>query len=165
MLKPLKKIINFLNSEADPSEIALGAILGLFGAYLSPAPLNLVIIIIAAFIIKCNLGVFFLCLGLFKALTFATDPMADIIGLKILTLPAFEAPFTALSAIPIAAFTGFNNSVIMGSFILALALSPLAWFVTVKFTDFYRKKLKNRIKKYKIMQILGAGSILDKGDK
>lgn len=165
MFKPLKKLIKFLNSEADPSQIALGAILGLFGAYLSPAPLNLIIIILAAFIIKCNLGVFFLCLGLFKALTFATDPLADVIGLKILTLPALEAPFTAISSIPVAAFTGFNNSVIVGSFILALALSPVAWFGTLKFTDFYRKKLRDKIKKYKIIQILSAGSILDKGDK
>ena len=165
MLKFLKKIIVFLNSNADPSEIALGAILGLFGAYLSPAPLNLVIIILAAFIIRCNLGVFFLCLGLFKALTFATDPVADIIGLKILTLPALEAPFTALSAVPVAAFTGFNNSVIMGSFILALALSPLAWIGVIKFTDFYRKKLRDKVMKYKIMQVLSAGSLLDRGDK
>lgn len=165
MLKPLKKIIKFLNSETDPSEIALGSILGLFGAYLSPAPLNLIIIIIAALVIKCNLGVFFLCLGLFKALTFATDPLADAIGLKILTLPALEAPFTAVSSVPIAAFTGFNNSVIMGSFILALLLSPLAWFGTVKFTDFYRKKLRDKVKKYKIIQFLSAGSILDKGGK
>jgi|GEM_PF-3381812 len=165
MLKIVKKILKFLNSQSDPVEIAIGVILGLFVALLSPSLFNVIIIFLLALLLNCNFGVFFICAGLFKLITLITDPVGDIIGRFILTRNFLLPLWKAISEIPILTLTSFNNSVIMGNFLIGIFLIPLIWIVTIKSIEFYRKKLMDKVKKFKIVQFLTGADILEGREK
>ncbi|MCX8093598.1 MAG: TIGR03546 family protein [Candidatus Goldbacteria bacterium] len=165
MIKTVKKILNFLNSQADPSQIAIGAILGLFAAFLSPAFFNVIFIFLIALLLNCNFGVFFVCTGLFKILTMGVDPIGDIIGKWILTQDFLLPLWKTLSQIPILTLTNFNNTVIMGNFIIGVIFIPLIWIITIKSVEYYRKNLRDKVKKFKIMQILTGVDLIERGEK
>ncbi len=161
MFKIIKKILKFLNSQADPVEIAIGVILGLFAAFLSPAFFNVILLFLLALLLNCNFGIFFLSTGLFKMLTILIDPIGDVAGKFILTRDFLVPLWKIIAEIPVLSLTSFNNSVIMGNFIIGIILSPVIWLITVKTVEFYRENLKNKVMKFKIMQILTGMDIME----
>lgn len=161
MLKIIKKILRVLNSQADPTEIAIGVILGMFAAFLSPSLFNFIFIFLIAFLLNCNFVVFFVCVCLFKVITIFIDPLGDIIGKIVLTNEFLIPLWKLISNISILSLTSFNNTVIMGNFIIGIILTPLIWFITIKAVEYYRKNLKEKINKFKIMQFLTGADIID----
>jgi uncharacterized protein (TIGR03546 family) len=165
MFKNIKKILKFLNSQSDPTEIAIGVILGLFAAFLSPSFFNLILLFIIALILNCNFGVFFLCTGLFKVLTLAIDPIGNVIGKFVLTADFLLPLWKAMAGVPVLTFTSFNNTVIMGDFIIGIILTPIVWMITFRIVEYYRKNLKDKVNKFKIMQILTGVDFISGGGK
>ncbi|MBP7793069.1 MAG: TIGR03546 family protein [Candidatus Goldbacteria bacterium] len=165
MFKNIKKILKFLNSQADPVEIAIGVVLGLFAAFLSPSFFNLILLFVVALILNCNFGIFFLCTGLFKILTPAIDPIGNVIGKFVLTMDFLLPLWKAMANVPVLTFTSFNNTVIMGDFIIGIILTPIVWMITLKSVEYYRKNLMNKVKKFKIMQILTGLDFVDEGGR
>lgn len=161
MFKVLKKILKFLNSQADPVEIAIGAILGMFAAFLSPALFNVMVIFLVALLLNCNFGIFFLCTGLFKIFTIIVDPAGDVIGKFVLARDFLIPLWKIIAGIPILSLTNFNNSIIMGNFIVGLILTPIIWITTIKTVEYYRINLKDKVMKFKIMQILTGLDIME----
>jgi len=161
MFKIIKKFFKFLNSQADPVEIAIGVILGMFVAFLSPAMFNVIVLFLVALLLNCNFGIFFLCAGLFKILTILTDPAGDIIGKFVLTRDFLVPLWKTIAEIPVLSLTSFNNSVIMGNFIIGLILTPVLWIITIKIVEYYRKNLKSKVMKFKVMQILTGMDIME----
>ncbi len=165
MLGHLKKILKFLNSQADPAQIATGVILGLFVAFLSPAFFNVVLLFLIALLLNCNFGIFIFCAGIFKIFTIIIDPLGDSVGKVVLTANFLLPLWRYISQIPVLALTDFNNTVIMGNFIIGLILTPIIWIITVKSVEYYRKNLRDKVQKFKIMQILTGADFMEGRNK
>jgi uncharacterized protein (TIGR03546 family) len=161
MLKIIKKIFNLLNSQADPTQIVIGVILAMFIALLSPSFFNVLIIFLLALLLNCNFGIFFICAGIFKILTIVIDPVGDILGRWILTLDFLLPLWKTVSEIPVLTLTDFNNTIIMGDFIIGIILTPVIWILTMKIIEYYRKNIRDKIIKFKIIQILTGVDILE----
>lgn len=161
MFKIFKKIFKFLNSQADPVEIAMSAILGMFAAFLSPSLFNVTVIFLVALLLNCNFGIFVLCAGLFKIFTIIIDLVGDVIGKFVLTRAFLMPLWKTIAGIPILSLTDFNNSIIMGNFIVGIILTPIIWIITIKIVEYYRINLKNKVMKFKVMQILTGLDIME----
>jgi len=154
MIKQITNFIKILNSDVKEEEIALGIVLGLFAGFLSIIPFNFILVFILLLILKANFSMFFVSFAIFKLISFAIDPLGDVIGYFVLKLKFLHSFFSFLSSIPLMNFTQFNYSVVMGDFILAIVLTPFIYILSIKLVKNYREKLKEKVQKFKIVQAL-----------
>jgi len=152
MIKQITNIIKALNSDKKPEELALAASHGLLAAYLSAEPINFFLVLVLLAFLSANVSFFFLCAAVFKILALLTDPLADLIGYAVLKLEVLKGLFTIMNNTPFIPLTGFNNTVVMGSFILAIVLFIPVYFGALKFIAFYRTKLQASVNKLKVVQ-------------
>ncbi len=164
MIKQITNFIKILNSDIKEEEIALGIILGMYAGFLSIIPFNFFLTFILLLLFRANFSMFFLSLAVFKLISFIIDPVGDFIGLVFLKSKALFPIWVFLSSIPLFAFTQFNYSVVMGDFLIAVFLTPFVWILSIRFVRLYREKLKDKVQKFKIMQILNFSKFFEKNN-
>jgi uncharacterized protein (TIGR03546 family) len=165
MIRQITKLLSIVNSNKQPGEIALGVVFGMFAGFLLAAPFNAVIIFLLVLVLNVNTAAFFLFAGIFKLITFLIDPLGDMLGRAVLTIPFFEPVFSKMAQMPLVPFTKFNNTVIMGDFIIGLLLMVPVWFGTMKMIDYYRKHMQDKVKKFGIVKALKAGNLFEGGNE
>ncbi len=154
MVKMFVNLLSILNSNTKPGEIALGAVLGMFAAFMMPAPVAFWGIFLIALLLNCNYSFFLLSILIFKGLAFGIDHIGDKIGYAVLTAPFFEQLGSKLMAMPVVPFSKFNYTVIMGDFIIAIVLTPFVWIAMAGFVPFYRKNMQAAVDKFKIVKMV-----------
>ncbi|MFC1566282.1 TIGR03546 family protein [bacterium] len=155
--KIIKKVVKILHSNATPAQIALAIAFGLLAGFspaLSPQAFFFLLLI---FIINMNLGMAFISMGLFKLLVLLFDAPSHYLGTMFLVDMSFLKGFwTMLYNMPIIPFTKFNNTVVLGNLIIAVAGFIPVYFLSKKGVVFYREKLQEKVEKFKIMKIFKA---------
>ena len=128
LVKQLINFIRLLHSEGGTKQIAWGLT---FGAFLGFSPffsLQTFLILFVLLIFKVQFGAAFLSAFFFKLVAFIIDPAADSLGRSVLETASLRPFWTTLYNMPIIPYTRFNNSIVMGSFVFALLISPLLYF-------------------------------------
>ncbi len=159
-LKLIKKFIRILNADATPGQIAggiaLGSIIGLTPFWTIH---NLVILILIV-IIKVNFTSAFFSIAIFGMIGWLLDPLANRLGYYLLVKAEGLRPlWTYLYNIPVAPLTRFNNTLVLGTFLISLLLFIPLLLLTRKGVQYYRLKLKARLEKMRFLQILKASKL------
>lgn len=160
LLNILKKIIKILHSNDSPSQIAWGVVLGSFMGLAPFLCLHKLVILLMILLLNVNMGAAFLSVLIFSLIGVLTDPLANLIGYQLLVRsPGLTGMWTSLYNAPLVPFTKFNNTIVLGSFLLNIIfILPLLIF-TEKFTVYYRKNLAQKVEKWKIMKLLKLSSV------
>ncbi|MGE5558604.1 MAG: TIGR03546 family protein [Bacillota bacterium] len=151
-IKTLRSILSILQSEISPRQIAggfaMGAVIGLV-----PSPFLKILFFLLVLVLKINIGAALLSVPFFTLAGLATDLPAHWIGHTVLVRAGFlSGLWTFLYNIPVVPYTGFNNTVVMGNFILSLILFPPVYFGAIRFVLYYRARLRQKVEKWKIMK-------------
>lgn len=161
LLKFLRSLIKTLNSNGTPGQVALGMALG---ACLGLTPLvnvhNLLIFAIAL-VTNVSLGGFFLGWSLMAPLGFILDPLFHAVGTKLLAMPALQGLWTSLyntAGIPL---TNYNNTIVLGSFVVWLLLMVPLYFLFKYLISRYRRHIYERLKKTRFYQVLAGSKVAD----
>lgn len=155
LLKILKDFLKILREGQTPSQIAAGFALGSIIGFSPLFTLQGVLIWIIIMILNVNLSAAILSFTLFSIAAFLLDPFFHWLGFQILTQIAWLKDFwTSLYNAPIAPLTRFNNTVVMGSFIFALAFFAPVYFGMKIFVIEYRKHIHSKVEKWKIYKII-----------
>ncbi len=161
-LNTVKSIFSILQASDAPWQISLGTALGMLMGF-SPfnGPQNSVIFLLIM-LLNVNLGAATLATALFAVIAALLDPLANIIGYALLVQAKFLTPlWTALYNLPLLPFTRFNNTVVLGSFVLALVLFlPVLWG-TPRFLDYYRAHWKPKVDKWGVMKLFQLTKVAD----
>lgn len=156
----IAKLIKILNKDATPAQIAGGFAFGAMVGLIPKFNLLALLICIAILLIRVNIAIAVLATGLFAIVGAITDPFVEQLGYLLLTdLSALRGVWTFLYNLPVVPWTGFNNSLVLGNFVLGLALFvPL--FVGMKaFVGVYRSRLRDRLAQWKVFQLLKASKL------
>lgn len=154
-IKLLSKFIKVLNSNASPNQVAWGFALGTILGFTPFMSLHNLIVIILLIILNVNIASAMLSFAIFSFFAWLLDPLFHAIGFYVLVdIPFVQSLWTALYNAPIAPFTRFNNTVVMGSLLVSLALliPNYLWFKW--FVKRYRDSWNEKIKQWKITKIL-----------
>jgi uncharacterized protein (TIGR03546 family) len=158
--KIILKIIQILNSEETPNQVALGFALGSVIA-LTPffSPHNLLVLLIIM-ITQVSFRSAVLGFTLLFIPSYAMSPIANGIGLSLLTETPGMVPFwRSFFDLPLMGFSRLNNSYTLGSLVLSLILF-IPIFIGVRYFVFrYRKDLKDKIIATKWFKALSATKI------
>jgi uncharacterized protein (TIGR03546 family) len=159
VLKLLQNLVNALNSEGSPFQVAAGIA---FGACLGLTPianLHNVVVFLLVMILNVSMAGFWLGWALFVPVGFLLDPLFDAIGQALLGSAGLRPLWTSLTNMAVVPFTNFNNSVVLGSFVFwIVAFVPILllarWGVAK-----YRSTLYERLKKTKLFQAVTASKL------
>lgn len=159
IIKFLASVFSVLNSEVSPGQIAAGFAYGILLGLIPAAGLIPLLLLLMSWIINFNLVAVGAAALLFKILSYLVDPLANHVGYAVLTkIPGLTPFWTKLFNMPLVPYTRFNNTIVMGSLIIGVLMVVPVYFLAKKFVFIYRSRLKEKILKFKIMQIIKASS-------
>ena len=160
LLKLLRSLVKTLHSDGSPAQIAFGVALG---AALGLTPIAnvhnaLVILLLAVLNVSFAAGMF--AWAVFVPVGFMLDPIFDRVGRILLVDMASLRPlWTAWDNIPGLALTNFNNTVVLGSLVVWIALFIPLYFAARLGVVRYRATIGERVKNSRYYKLLEASQL------
>ena len=155
ILKQLKKLIKILNSGQAPAQIAGAVALGVLIGLVPANTIYYLLILLITIITNVNLTSFFFAIALSTLISHIIDPLADKLGYFLLVdTTSLKSLWTLLYNLPIFPLIKINNTLSLGSMIIAAALFLPIYLGMKKFVIAYRNGLKEKLEKTKFFKIL-----------
>lgn len=156
MIRAIITLLRVLNSEAAPAQIGLALAFALIMGLTPLWSLHNLVVLLLALVLRVNLSAFLLGTAFFSGLAYLLDSLFHRVGLAVLTAPALEGVFTVLYNSTLWRIERFNNSIVMGSLLVSLALFvptvlALNWAIRQ-----YRAHVLARVKRLRVVQALTA---------
>lgn len=165
-IKLLKSIVTILQSEISPNQIAAGAVIGALIGLTPASALHIYLLFLLMLILNVNIGSALLSATIFKLIAMLIDPLSDKIGYYLLVENISLRTFwTNLYNTPIVPFTHFNNTVVLGSFVIGILLALPVFFLSKKLLVIYRIRYKDKVAKWKIMKFFNITNVYNVYDK
>ena len=159
-LKLLGKLFKALRSDASPGQIASGFVLGMILGLTPFWSLHNLFVILLIILIRVNISMAIFSFLLFSAFAYLLDPLFHSFGYWLLVDVGFLRGFwTWCYNQPLVALTNFNNTIVLGSLVVALLLVLPAFPLVKRAVVFYREKIDHRIQKLKIIQALKGSKL------
>lgn len=159
LLKQIYAFLKMLNSETGTNQLAAGLTLGLFLGFAPFLSLQTFFVLCIVLLFRVQLGAAFLSAFFFKFIAYLFDPIAHILGKLVLESESLKPLFTTMYNMPLVPLTRFNNSIVMGSLIISLALSPIAFLLFKQLITKYREYFVEKVKNSKLWKSLAATKI------
>ena len=156
MLRAILKLLHVLNSEAEPGQISLALAFGLITGFTSLWSLHNLLVLLLVLVLRVNLSAFLLGTAVFSGIAYLLDPVFHRVGLAVLTAQPLEGVWIVLYNSTLWRIERFNNSIVMGSLLISLALfvpTVLALNWTIRQ---YRARVLASVKRLRIVQALTA---------
>ena len=161
IIKQHLNLIRMLHSENGNQQIAWGMTLGVFLGFSPFFSLQTFLIIFILLLFRVQIGAAFLSAFFFKFIAFLIDPIAHQLGKITLENEVLRPLWTTLYNIPIIPYTRFNNSIVMGSFVFALLISPLMYLGFTVLIKKYRTHIATYLESTKALKAFKATKIYD----
>ncbi len=159
LLKLLQSLFRTLHSEGTPGQVAAGMMLGA-GIGLTPLMNAHNLVLFAAIVLlNVSFGGGMLGLALFTPVGFLLDPLFDRVGLLLLEIPGLRGLWTDWYNIPLLPYTGFNNSVVLGSFAVWLVCAVPIYVAARLAVGHYRATYGHRVLNSRFMRGLKASKV------
>ena len=156
-----RSMILALHSSDSPGRIALAVAIGSIAGWM---PFNFIvtpIILIFLYILNINTSFGLLSVAIVTLFSYVLDPFAGHLGRWILTdIPALKPLWTSLFNCPIVPFTNFNNTVVMGSFVIGLLLALPLYFLSQRAVIRYRNKWHDQLEKTKFFKWIRTSKLV-----
>jgi uncharacterized protein (TIGR03546 family) len=150
ILKQLFAFIKLLNSDTGNVSLALGMTCGFILGMTPVLSLHSLLIFLILFLFRIQIGAALVMAFFFKFVAFLLDPAFHFIGSKVLEMESLKGILTQLYNMPIIPYTRFNNSIVMGSAVLTILLSPFVYIASQYFISRYREVVLTRFKSSKL---------------
>ncbi len=153
-LAPVQFLVSALTAESSSRQIALGFALGLVVGLVPKGNLLAIALMMILYCLRVNLAA-----GLSGAIVFSwlgalVDPFTHQIGMWLLTAESLNPMWTYLYDLPAAPWTAFNNTVVLGSLVLGLALFYPVYRLGEPLAARYAPPLQRRLQQFGIVRLL-----------
>lgn len=128
-LRPVRRIIQALMAHDASNQLAAGFALGMVLGLVPKGNLIAVSLFVLLFSLRVNKGIGLVAAVAFSWLGPALDPFADKLGAYVLSAHSMQGTYATLFQLPLGPWFDFNNTVVVGSFVIGLwATYPVYWF-------------------------------------
>ena len=128
-MKFLLKIFKALNSAQSPWQVTLAITMGMVAGLTPLSGLQNVVIVFLAFLLNIHLGLFFVSAAFFAGVGYLFDPGFEQIGYALLSSGGLQGLWTSWYNNGLMRLTHFNNTLVMGSTVVGLALAVPLYFL------------------------------------
>lgn len=162
MLKSILKMLSALNSNNNPGEIAHAMCCGFLLGLMPKNNLLWYLVFVFILFLRINKAFYLLLLLAGTALAPVLDVFSDKIGYAALTFQPLSGFYGTLLDIPFVAFTKFNNTVVMGSFLAGLIAYVPLYVLSRVLISLWRKYIAPKWVKSKFAKAVGKINVLSK---
>lgn len=160
LISPFRYLASALVAEDSPRRLAAGFALGMVAGLIPKSSLFSHLALLVVCLVQVNLASGYLSALVFSLISPALDPLTHPIGRLLLVKAGFLTPlWTRLSELPVVPWTRFNNTVVLGSAVLAAALAYPAYRLAIPFFERYKDRIGAHLKKYRLAKILLGADI------
>lgn len=158
----IKKLFKALNSGQTPWQVTLALVLGMIMGMTPLSGVQTLLILFLALLINIHFGLFLVSGAFFAGVGYIFDPLFESFGYMLLSAEGLQGLWTAMYNSGIMRLTYFNNTIVLGSFVVAILLALPMYIILNRAIDTSRAKIVLFIDRYPILAKLG---ILKKSDK
>ncbi|KPJ77258.1 MAG: hypothetical protein AMJ54_08740 [Deltaproteobacteria bacterium SG8_13] len=156
MIVQIARLLKILNSESEPGQISLAFCFSMVAGLTPALSAHNLLVLLAVLLLRVNLSAFLLGWLFFSASAYLLDPIFHRIGLAVLSAAALEGLWTYLYNIPMVRFTRFNNTVVMGSLVFAVAGFVPLYYLSNTLIFRYRDRLLGWVRNTRWMAVVKA---------
>lgn len=164
MIKIFMKFFKALNSSQTPWQMSLALSLGMVMGLTPYSGIQTIILIFIVLVVNVHVGLFLISSAFFAGIGYMFDPYFEQLGYYLLNMQALDGVFTAAYNSALIRLTYFNNTIVLGSNIVAFILLFPMFFILNRVVYIYRDKIASKLQQYTILRKLGI-SVSDKKDK
>src|SRR3989344_283288 len=159
LIKQIINLIRLLHSDTGQNQIASGLAFGIFLGFAPFISIQTILVLFIVFIFRVQLGAAFLSAFFFKFVAFLLDPVADTLGKQALESSALRSVWLTMYNTPFLPMTRFNNSIVMGSFLISLVLCPILFFTFKILIAKYRTEIVQKVEATKAWKAFKATKV------
>lgn len=156
LLKQIFAFIKLLNSDTGTTSLAAGITCGFILGMTPVISLQSILIFLFLLLFRIQFGAALISAFFFKFIAFLMDPIFNIVGSMVLETASLQSLFTTLYNMPIIPFTRFNNSIVIGSGIVSIILSPIVFIMSQILVKKYREIVVAKCKQTKLWKAIEA---------
>lgn len=156
LFKQIFQLLKLLNSETGSHQIAWGIALGFVLGMTPSFSLQTILVFALLLFFRVQMGAAFVAAFFFKFIAYLLDPLFHKVGSTVLGMESLKPMFTSLYNMPVVPWTRFYNTIVMGSGVLAIILTPIVFFVSLSMIKKYRVHVYERFKASKFFKALKA---------
>lgn len=156
LLKQIFSFLKLLNSDTGTNQIASGIVCGLILGFAPALSLQTLLVIALLFFFRIQIGAATIFAFFFSLVAWMLDPVSHEIGTAVLEMESLKPLFTEMYNMPIIPLTRFYNSIVMGSAVLSILLSPLVFFASRILIQKYRELILARLQQTKLWKLVKA---------
>ena len=156
MLNLIAKLLKVLNAEVAPWQISAGFMLGMILGLTPLFSLANLVLLLLMLIIRVNLSALLLSLALFSGIGYLFDPLMESFGASLLANPSLLGLWSQLYQSDFWRLLQFNNTLTLGSSLLALAAAIPLFFICNRLIVAYRERILAWVRKSRLMTFIKA---------
>ena len=146
-VRPIRYLVLAFTSETSTRQLAGGVALGMVVGLVPKGNLTAGVLMALLLAVRLNLGVAMISAFTFSSISPWLDGVSDAIGHKLLTAPARQEFWRWFFDQPWMKWSDLNNTVVLGSLILAALLAGPCYWLCRTLLERYRAILSNWWKK------------------
>lgn len=158
-LRPFRLLAQALLLDATPAQLAWGLSLGMLIGLVPKGNLIAVCLMTLLCALRVNFAAGTLGIFVFTWVGMYLDPFSHRLGHSLLTHAALQGLWTALydtNGIP---WTAFNNTVVLGSTLIGLALLFPVYRLSLPLFGLFAPKWAEYVRKYRVITVLHGGEL------
>jgi len=160
----LLKLFKALNSAQTPWQVTFAITMGMVAGLTPLSGIQTVVIFFLAFLLNIHLGLFFASSAFFAGIGYLFDPVFERIGYALLTSDGLNGLWTAWYNNGLMRLTYFNNTLALGSTVVAIVAAAPLYFLLGWAISHYREALGSVLLKYPKLGLFGILQASDKKD-
>ncbi len=162
IIRPIRLCLKALIAEAKPGQLALGFALGVLIGLVPKGNLIAITLGVVLAASRANLGIGAATIVAVSFLSWLLDPVTDTIGHWLLTQPALQTFWTKLYNMPVMPWTDFNNTIVLGSFVLGLVQLYPTYRLSKPLFRKYGERFADWAKKFWLTRVLFGAEWADR---
>ena len=163
VLRPGRALVKILTDADSAQQIALGLAIGMMLGLVPKGNLVAVSLGILLFASRANLGAGALSAFAFTWAGLLLDPVSHRIGLGLLEFEALRPMWTWLFNLPVVPWTALNNTVVLGSLILGMALFYPVFRLSEPQVAMITPRICDHLVKYRVGKVLMGVDLVTRG--
>ena len=162
LLRPFRLFARALTVDATPQQMALGMALGMLVGLVPKGNLLAAVLMIILCSLRINLAVGLMSAFVFSWASMLLDPITHQIGEFLLTHASLQSLWTLMYDASVLPWTDFNNTVVLGSFVLGLGLFGPVYLLSRPFFAVTTPRLSAWVKQFRLISLLWGGEFTGK---
>ncbi|MCP4174638.1 MAG: TIGR03546 family protein [Fuerstiella sp.] len=154
IVRPIRLACKAFVAESTPGQLALGFALGVLIGFVPKG--NLLALVLGVILAgsRANLGIAAATILVVSFISPLLDPVSHQIGTWLLVHPSLNSVWTELYNTPVMPWTAFNNSVVLGSFIVGVVTLYPAYRLSKPVFEKYSARLTVWAKRFWLTRLL-----------